>query len=310
MSTIKELLKEKNLLVIDGSFASELEKGGLNLCDSLWSAKALYENQKLVKKVHENYFESGADIVITGSYQAHIQGFLNKGFTHEKAIELLKLSVKLAKAAKEKYLTKNKGRKLAVAASVGPYGAYLADGSEYKGNYKLKVKELEEFHEEKFCVLASEQPDFFAFETIPSIDEAQAYVNLLKKYENISGWFTFSCKDEKHICEGVEIKECVKLIDKIPQVEAVGVNCTRPEYIESLIKEIKKATDKAVAVYPNTGENYDPKTKTWSGSPVDFTKYAKKWYESGAKLIGGCCRTSPKEIKEIYEFSKTLTLQK
>lgn len=306
MSTILELLKEKKLLVIDGSFASELEKGGLDLCDPLWSAKALYENPKLVKKVHESYFESGADIVITGSYQAHVQGLLNKGFTHEKAIELIKLSVKLAKEAKEEYLSKNKERKLSVAAAVGPYGAYLADGSEYVGNYKLNVKELEEFHEEKIEALLSEKPDFFAFETIPSIDEARAYVNILKRHEEISGWFTFSCKDEKHISEGVEIKECAKLLNDVKNVHAIGINCTRPEYIESLIKEIKKATDKAVAVYPNTGENYDPTTKTWSGKPVDFTKYAKRWYESGAKLIGGCCRTSPAEIKAIYEFAKTL----
>lgn len=306
MSTILEFLKEKKLLVIDGSFASELEKAGLNLCDSLWSAKALYENPELVTKVHESYFESGANIAITGSYQAHVQGLLKKGFTHEKAIELIKLSVKLAKKARENCLKKHPERKLAIAAAVGPYGAYLADGSEYVGNYGLSVKELEEFHEEKIEALASENPDFFAFETIPSFDEVRAYVNILKRHENITGWFTFSCKDEKHISEGVEISEVAKFLDKENQVHAIGVNCTKPEYIEPLICEIKKATDKPVAVYPNTGEKYDPVTKTWSGEPADFTKYAKRWYESGAKLIGGCCRTSPEEIKAVCKFAKTI----
>jgi homocysteine S-methyltransferase len=201
-----------------------------------------------------------------------------------------------------------------VAASVGPYGAFLADGSEYRGNYGLTEQELMGFHHPRLKALIEACADpsigsgqvMLACETIPSLIEAQALVKLLEEFQSIQAWISFSCRDQEHVNEGQRLEDCVRLVESSPFVVAVGVNCTSPKYIPSLIREAKKATSKPVLVYPNSGETYDALKNDWDGHPVyeSFGEEAKEWYRAGARMIGGCCRTTPEDIKTIASWAR------
>ena len=311
MNPIVSVLDRQPVLVIDGALATELESRGYNLKDELWSAKILLEQPEAIRQLHYDYFKAGADCVITASYQATIEGFMKRGLTEEGAIDLIKKSVRLAIEARDEFWGDEANRvgrqKPFVAASVGPYGAYLADGSEYRGNYGLTKDELIEFHRPRMRALIEAGADMLACETIPSPIEARALVKLLGEFKGMSAWISFSCRDEAHVCEGERLEECIRQIESSPQVAAVGVNCTSPKFIPSLIREAKKATNKPILVYPNSGESYSAEKKDWNDDPVfeSFGAEAKEWYNAGARLIGGCCRTSPEDIQAIAGWARS-----
>jgi len=251
-----------------------------------------------------DYFYAGADIAITASYQATLEGFARRGLTHAQALDLMKKSVLLARQARDEFWAAEENRAgriyPLIAGSVGPYGAFLADGSEYRGNYGLSESALAEFHRPRVQALIAAGADVLACETIPCLVEAQALSKLLKEFPNAYAWFTFSAKDETHICNGERIADCAAWLNEIPQAAAIGINCTAPKYIPALIDEIKSKTSKPIIVYPNSGEEYDPDTNTWHGetSCDAFGLQAKTWAEHGAALVGGCCRTTPDHIRE------------
>ena len=312
MNPIETLLDDYPLVILDGAFSTELERRGCDLNDPLWSAKVLLENPDQVSAVHQDYYDAGADCVITASYQATYEGFIRRGLTEQQAEDLITLSVTLARtAANASRIAQahqdKKGRPL-VAASVGPYGAYLADGSEYRGDYGLSEGELVQFHRKRLQTLISAGPDILACETIPCLIEAKALTTLLAEHPGTYCWISFSAKDGEHTNNGERLEECARFLDGFEQVAAVGINCTPPEYVESLIGEIKKGTGKPVIVYPNGGETYDGDAKRWVGksSQTPFQEYAVRWYEQGARIIGGCCRTTPDDIRTIFEWSRTL----
>ncbi|TKY51182.1 Homocysteine S-methyltransferase 3 [Spatholobus suberectus] len=307
--------------VVDGGFATELERHGADLNDQLWSAKCLISSPHLVRRVHLDYLDAGANIILTASYQATIQGFEAKGFSREEGETMLRRSVEIAREAQEIYYdrcTKDSSdfmsneryrrRPILIAASVGSYGAYLADGSEYVGDYgdAVTVQTLKDFHRERVKILVEAGADLIAFETIPNKMEAQAYAELLEE-EGIEtpAWFSFSCKDESNVVSGDSIFECASIADSCRQVAAVGVNCTAPRFIHGLISSIKKATTKPVFVYPNSGETYIAESNQWVKSSGvaedDFVPYIGKWRDAGASLFGGCCRTTPNTIRGITE---------
>jgi homocysteine S-methyltransferase len=312
MNPIASILDRYPALVIDGALATELERRGCDLKDDLWSAKILLEQPEKIKQVHYDYFKAGADCAITASYQATINGFMKRGLNEAQALELIQKSVKLAVEARDEFWAEEANRarrsKPFVAASVGPYGAYLADGSEYRGNYGLTERELKDFHRPRMKALIEVGADMLACETIPCLMEAQALVKLLDEFHSIDAWISFSCRDEVHVNEGQRLEDCVRLVEGSPFVAAVGVNCTSPKYIPSLIREAKKATKKPVLVYPNSGESYDASRNDWSGHPVyeSFGEEAKEWYQAGARLIGGCCRTTPEDIQTIASWARTI----
>lgn len=306
---IEEILQTYPFIVLDGAFSTELERQGFSINDELWSAIALYERPDLVKAVHRSYFDAGSDIVTSASYQATLEGFEKKGFSRDEAKELLVRSVQLVQEARDEFLAEASPERRPVplaAASVGPYGAYLADGSEYKGHYGKTREELALFHRERMHILKEAGPDIFACETIPCLVEALAETDVLSEMENAACWISFSCKDGLHTCGDDDISDCAKALDEIPCVKAIGVNCTAPEYVESLILEIRKYTDKPVVVYPNSGEHYDASDKTWEGAAADYGDYVKIWQKAGARLIGGCCRTTPEDIRKVAEYRKEL----
>lgn len=310
MNPIEKLLQKQNIIILDGALATELENRGCDLNDSLWSAKVLMEQPELIQQVHLDYFNAGADVAITASYQATVEGFAQRGLNKNQAIELIKKSVQIAKDAQDEFWSDGKNRVNRnyplIAGSVGPYGAFLADGSEYRGDYQLTEKELMDFHRPRIKALIESGVDLLACETIPCLIEAQALIKLLSESPQASAWLTFTAKDDEHISHGEKISNCAKWLDSYPQVAAIGINCSSPLHIPSLIQEIKKNTNKPIIVYPNSGEIYEPKTNTWHGetSHESFGLQSKDWVERGASIIGGCCRTTPEHIEEI---KKTMT---
>lgn len=304
---IKELLKTQKIIVLDGASGTELERKGYDINDSLWSAKFLMQDHKAISDIHEDYLNAGADCITTLSYQASYEGFMNLGLSEKEAAALIKTSVSLAKKARDDFYIRNKASKKAlVAASVGPYGAYLANGSEFTGLYDLDEQELVCFHKKRMKTLLDEKPDILACETVPCLKEAKAYVTLLKEFPKACAWISFSAKDYTHISSGESIKQCAQFLDDKEQIQAIGINCTDPKYIESLIKEIKEVTNKAIIVYPNGGASYDSHSKTWSKEVKDndYEQRAKLWYDKGASIIGGCCQTTPNDIKSIVKYFK------
>lgn len=310
MNVLESYLQKYPLIVLDGAFGTELARRGFDTNDALWSAKALFEQPELVRDVHYDYYAAGADVSTSASYQATVEGFEKKGFTREQAKELIVRSVQLVQQARDIFLQtqpvgKDRPRPLA-AASVGPYGAYLADGSEYRGDYRASRAELADFHAERLSLLVGAKPDILAVETMPLLEEALAVLDDLKHHPEAGAWVSFSCADEMHTCGGDDVADCARLLDKNSQVVAIGVNCTAPQYVASLVKRIHAHTAKPVVVYPNTGETYDAVTKTWHGSEVPYHGYVRQWYEAGARLIGGCCRTTPDDIRGIAALRQHL----
>lgn len=310
MDTVARNLERYPLLVLDGAFGTELARRGFDTNDELWSAKALFEKPELVEAVHRDYYEAGADVSTSASYQATVEGFEKKGFTREQAKELIVRSVRLVQQARDAFwqqTEKRAGRPQPLAAaSVGPYGAYLADGSEYRGDYKASRAELADFHAERLAILVAAKPDILACETLPLLDEARAILEDLHRYPDMGAWISFSCKDPEHTCGGDDVADCARLLDRESQVAAIGVNCTAPQYVADLIRNIRAHTTKPVVVYPNTGETYDAVTKTWHGSSTPYHDFVRQWYEAGARLIGGCCRTTPDDIRGIAAFRASL----
>jgi homocysteine S-methyltransferase len=310
MNPVASILDQYPVLVIDGALATELERRGFNLKDELWSAKVLLEEPQAIKQLHYDYLKAGADCIITASYQATIEGFMKRGLSRANAIDLIQKSVRLAIEARDEFWAQAEHRngraKPFVAASVGPYGAYLADGSEYRGNYGLSEAQLMDFHRPRMRALIEAGAEMLACETIPSLLEAQALVKLLGEFPGVYAWISFSCRDEAHVCEGQKLEVCVRQVEASPQVAAVGVNCTSPAFIPALIGEAKKATSKPILVYPNSGEMYDAAKNDWDGQPLyaSFGEQAKVWCEAGARMIGGCCRTSPQDIQVIAGWAR------
>ena len=302
-----EALAARLPLIVDGAMATELEKRGVDTANALWSAMALLDRPEAIRDVHRSYFEAGANIAVTDTYQANIPAFERLGLRHADAERLIALAASEALAAREDYRlahvdASQEDRTLLVAGSVGPYGAFLADGSEYTGAYELAESEYRDFHRPRMRVLADAGVDLFAFETIPNLGEVRALANLLAdEFPEAQAWMSFSLRDAGHLCDGTCLEAAAAAIDDIPQIGAVGVNCVPPSMVEEAVGRLRSATDKAIVVYPNNGDVYHPGTKTWTTAPgdEDFARLAPRWLEAGASLIGGCCRTTPDDIRRL-----------
>jgi homocysteine S-methyltransferase len=306
-SPIAAFIERQGFVLLDGGLATELENCGHNLNNNLWSASLLINKAREIRKAHLSYLTAGADCIVTASYQASIPGFLAEGLSAEKAKELIRKSVEIACEAREQCLEdieKNSQSRIRplIAASIGPFGAYLADGSEYRGNYSASTEQLRTFHESRWEVLVDTPADIFALETIPCFREAAVLLELLRSTPDIRAWISFSCRDESRISDGTHIEECAALFENCEQIVAIGINCTAPQYVSSLIDNTRKgAPDKPIVVYPNSGEMYDGNKKIWGGlqDKKNTGTAAKLWFKHGARLLGGCCRINPGDIAEM-----------
>ena len=301
------LLDRQGFVMLDGGLATQMEQHGADLDDDLWSARMLIEAPEMIRGVHSDFLKAGADIIATATYQASFQGFEQAGYRAEQAENLIRLGVDLAVLARESFWAKNEnhvGRsRPLVAASIGPYGATLHDGSEYHGNYGLGKTELKDFHRPRMQILADTAADLFAFETIPSRLEAEALIDLMQEFPGKHAWLSFSCKDEKHVSHGELFADCVTLVEASDQMLAAGVNCTDPEYVNALLESVD-SHKKPLAVYPNSGEQWNAQGNQWVGDGC-ATMPVQDWYDRGARLIGGCCRTT---MEEITRMRSNLTL--
>jgi len=279
-------------LVLDGGLSNQLEAAGHDLSDALWSARLLADEPGAIVAAHRAYYEAGADIAITASYQATFEGFAKHGIDAVSTAELLRLSVESAREAGA-----DAGRDVWVAASAGPYGAMLADGAEYRGRYGLTVAELERFHRPRLEVLADAQPDVFALETVPDTDEARALLRAVRGL-GVPAWLSYTVSGG-YTRAGQPLTEAFALAADAEEVIAVGVNCCDPKDADAAVRLTARITGKPVVVYPNSGETWDADARAWRG-PSHFTAgRVVGWRDAGARLIGGCCRVGPETITRV-----------
>ncbi|HSS67680.1 MAG TPA: homocysteine S-methyltransferase [Nocardioidaceae bacterium] len=282
------------VVVLDGGLATQLEAQGADLSSALWSARLLRDDPAQIVEAHRRFFEAGADVAITASYQASFDGLASAGVDAADAERLMRRSVELARDA---VASASGDSPRWVAASVGPYGAALADGSEYHGRYGLSVAELRTWHRRRLDVLTDAEPDVLAIETVPCLAEAEALV------AEIAGsgracWLSLSCSDGRTRA-GEDPDEAFSMARDVDEVIAVGVNCTDPTEIVELVERAAAVSGKPVVAYPNSGEGWDAVRRVWVGGSTFVPERVTAWVDGGARLVGGCCRVGPDQIAEL-----------
>lgn len=304
-SPFDPILQSQGFVMLDGGLASELEFRGAILDDALWSAKVLLESADSIRQLHLDYFQAGADVAISASYQATYEGLAKKGLGKAASELVFQQSIVLAQEASQQFSQqsgrKEKGLWPLVAASIGPYGAFLADGSEYRGDYGLSKQALVAFHRNRLQKLLSFQPDLLAVETIPCLLEAEAIIELLRETPSKTAYLSFSCRDEQHLSSEEPFAAAVALANTCPQLIAVGINCTAPQLISPLLRTVQDSSALPFLVYPNKGESWDAKQKCWLPTSPSFSIHdqLEHWYELGVRIFGGCCRVRPADIAEM-----------
>jgi homocysteine S-methyltransferase len=283
-------LPEESALISDGGMATELEARGHDLSDALWSARLLADDPREIIAVHAAYFRAGAVIATTASYQASFDGFATRGMARTEAIVLLQRSVDLAKRARDEVGAPG----LRVAASVGPYGAALADGSEYRGRYGLSVAALARWHRPRLEVLADAGADVLALETVPDVDEAEALVDLVRSV-GVPAWLSYTV-DGNRTRAGQPLADAFAVAAGIPAIVAVGVNCCAPDDVLPALRAAD--VGKPLIAYPNSGERWDG--RGWTGPRRFSARLAAEWVAAGARIVGGCCRVGPADIAAVH----------
>lgn len=270
-------------VLLDGGLATALETAGHDLRDALWSAKLLIENPDAIVTAHRGFVDAGAQVLTTASYQASLPGLRARGLSDTEALRLIERATALARQAA-------RGHDVWVAASAGPYGAYLADGSEYRGHYGVSLDALVEFHAERLPAFRG--ADIVAFETVPCRREAEAIARACASLPpGLDAWISFSAADDAHACSGEPIEACVEAALASPRIVAVGVNCCAPEHVLGLLGRIAMVTDRPLVAYPNAGRTYED--GAWHGAPIDpadMSERVSAWIDAGARLLGGCCQ--------------------
>lgn len=296
------LLDAQPFVLLDGAMATELEARGCDLADSLWSAKVLLENPQLIRDVHLDYFRAGAQVAITASYQATPAGFAARGLDEAQSRALIGKSVELARKAREAYCREPAGRYAAGGRFGGAVWRVSRRRLGYRGDYQRSAAELQAFHRPRVEALLDAGADLLACETLPSFAEIQALAALLQEYPRARAWYSFTLRDAEHLSDGTPLREVMAALADNPQVVAVGINCIALENTPAALAHLHSLTALPLVVYPNSGEHYDAVSKTWhhhGEACASLADYLPQWLAAGAKLIGGCCRTTPKDIAAL-----------
>lgn len=283
-------------LVLDGGLSNALEDRGVDLSSDLWTARLLLDDPAQVAAVHRVYYEAGADVATTASYQASVPSLVAAGLTRREAERTIVASVELARSVRDEVAGQT-GRRLLVAASVGPYGAVLADGSEFRGRYAVSAAALRDFHGPRLDLLASAGPDLLAVETIPDADEAEVLVPLLDEL-GLPAWFSYSVQGATTRA-GQPLREAYAVLAGSASIVAAGVNCSAPGDVGAAVAAAVELAGRPGVAYPNLGESWDSATHTWRGDAAYDTALATGWVAAGARLVGGCCRVGPAHIAEL-----------
>ncbi|CAB4627412.1 unannotated protein [freshwater metagenome] len=285
--------------LIDGGLSTELERIGAQFRGELWTGQALLNSPELVETAHSNFVSSGAEVVITASYQLSRQGFQEIGMSSNDADRALIASIEVARAAVGQSHCQ-------VAASVGPYAAVLHDGSEFRGDYKVSQAQLEDFHFERLEVLLSAKPDLLAVETIPNVVETKALAVVLESVE-IPYWISFTASSGTHLRSGEHIESAAEAIAGLKNLFSAGVNCLEAKHVATLTQAINKVTGIPGIAYPNFGGTWDSLSQTWSeNTDNSFSEWMKIWADTPIEWIGGCCSTDATHIADLRNHLKNL----
>lgn len=283
-------------VVLDGGLGTLLEARGNDLSSSLWSARLLLDRPEEIRAAHEAYFLAGARVAITASYQVSYEALEAEGIVAPAVDLLLMRSVQLARRARTDAGLDGEAW---VAASVGPYGATLADGSEYTGDYGLTVAELREWHRPRLRALAAAGPDVLAIETIPSLAEVEAIAAELEGL-GVPAWLSVTI-DGLRLRTGESLAAAFAIADATDEIVAVGVNCCDAADVAGALAIARRTTDKPLLAYPNSGEVWDADLRSWSGDGKPLAGYVGEWLSAGTRLVGGCCRVGPDELHGVAE---------
>ncbi len=306
-----DFARHQGVMLLDGGLATALEDAGQDLNDPLWSAKVLMDAPHVIRSAHRSFLEAGADCIASATYQATVPGFARLGISAQESAALLAEGVRLAVDTRDEFWRiagrepRDRLRPL-VAASLGPYGAFLADGSEYDGAYTLDAMQLRDFHSPRWRVFADSDADLIACETIPSRVEVDVLLGLLDESPGVRAWISLSCRDGEHMADGTPVVDAARACEAVPGVVGVGVNCVPPERVAPLLEALARGTTKPLLAYPNSGERYDAHEKQWrpgsnqeDWNQEDWSPLATVWKDTGAVAIGGCCRTSAQDIARL-----------
>jgi homocysteine S-methyltransferase len=284
------------VVILDGGLSNALAARGHDLSDALWTARLLRDAPDEVAAVHRAYFDAGAEVATTASYQASVPGFARAGVPEDVAEDLVRRSVTLAREVRDSYAD---GRRRLVAASVGPYGAVLADGSEYRGRYGLSAARLRDFHGPRLELLAAAGPDLFAVETVPDLDEAAVLVDLLDGL-GLPFWLSYSVAGDRTRA-GQPLDEAFAVAAGSEQAVAVGVNCCAPANVLPALQVAHRVTGRPGVAYPNSGQGWDSGTHAWTGRTSYDVSLAAGWVAAGAEYVGGCCQVGPADIAVLAD---------
>lgn len=288
------LIARHGIAIVDGGLATTLGARGADLSGPLWSARVLREAPHVVRDVHVEFLRAGSDVVVTASYQASYEGFEAIGIAAGETTELLLRSVALAREAAEIAERPD----AVVAASIGPYGASLADGSEYRGGYRVPGEALVDFHRRRLETLTEPGPDLLAIETLPSAPELDALLGLLDEVPGPPAWVTFTGRDQVRIGDGTPFAEVAERAARHERVVGVGLNCTDPSLVAPLLRTLGPGPrDVHLVVYPNIGDRWDTREGRWVRRERSIDPHM--WRRLGADVIGGCCGTSPEDIRAL-----------
>ena len=285
-------------MILDGGLSNALAVRGHVLSDELWTARLLRDAPDEIAAVHRTYYAAGAEVATTASYQASVPGFERAGLSRHEAETLLRRSVTLAREVRDELA--GDGHRRLVAASVGPYGAVLADGSEYRGRYGVGAAALRDFHLPRLELLASAGPDLFAVETVPDLEEAEVLVPLLDEI-GLPAWLSYSCAGSLTRA-GQPLADAFAVVAPSTAVVATGVNCCAPDDVRPALEVARAATGKPGVAYPNSGQGWDSRTHTWSGDTSYDVALAPGWVAAGAAYVGGCCQVGPADIAALAKL--------
>jgi homocysteine S-methyltransferase len=264
-------------VLLDGGLATQLEAQGASLSTALWSAQVMVDDPNAVVAAHVAFFAAGAQVATSASYQA--------------PLPLIPASVRLAQQAREQCAG---DQDRWVAGSVGPFGAARADGSEYRGDYGLSVRQLRAWHRPRIAALVEAGADVVACETIPCLAEVEALL-LEVVGVGVPCWLSLTCAGDRTRA-GEPAYAGFAMARDVADVVAVGVNCVDPRDVPGMLALAAAASGKPGVAYPNRGETWDAQRRAWIGpgrfNPADATG----WVEAGARLVGGCCRVGPADI--------------
>ena len=335
MIDLSSLQSNRKFLLLDGALGTYIEECGCRLHKSLWSAETLARNPQLISSIHYDYLSAQCNIITTATYQVSYEGFFNTfGYSNQETNQLMQKSVTLAKETISRYRGDfpTSINKAYVAASIGSYGAHLADGSEFRGDYQKTASQLAEWHFPKLEVLSNTDADLIAFETFPCLTEDKAILDIMSSVEksrNVGGWFSVSCDSSVRLCSGETVEDLCRLIEDRESDDSkynlkdssvtysgqnslrylgLGVNCTNPLYTKDIIETMRECINKVrtLVAYPNRGCTWNPELVAYddsSGMSDDqFAYLASSWVDAGAKIVGGCCKTNPGTIKAIADY--------